>query len=142
MLIEVKVKVTRLINNKKRKSLETCLIEKEFFAEAEYAITDLLNNQINEGNVKAFDILSLRLSPIKEVATQYEGTSSFIATLKDIFHDNEGNEKTIKYKVLLWANDLSSATSHVRELQREGYDMLIEGLKEVNYTYLNNEEQQ
>lgn len=142
MLIEIKVKVTRLINNKKRKSLETYLIEKEFFAEAEYAITDFLNNQINEGNVKTFDILSLRLTPIKEVATQYGGTSSFIATLKDIFHDNEGNEKAIKYKVLLWANDLSSATSRVRELQREGYDMLIEGLKEVNYTYLNNEEQQ
>lgn len=142
MLIEIKAKVTRLINNKKRKFLETYLIEKEFFAEAEYAVTDLLSSQINEGSIKAFDILSLHLSPIKEVATQYEGSASFMATLKDISHDAEGNEKTIKYKVLLWANDLSSATSRIRELQREGYGMLIEGLKEVNYTYLNNEEQQ
>lgn len=47
----------------------------------------------------------------------------------------------MRYKVLLWANDLTSATHNARELQRQGYDMQIEGLKEVDYTYIKGDEQ-
>lgn len=137
MLIEVKVKVSRIIDAKKRKKLETYVLQKDFFSEAEYAVTALLNGQHDEGTVDSFEIQSLKLSPIKEIADQYEGQYSYIATLKDIFHDDEGNEKYTRYKVLLWADDLTSATHNVRELQREGYDMQIEGLKEVDYKYFN-----
>ena len=72
----------------------------------------------------------------KELGDQYEGQYSFLATLKDIYHDDNGNEKYMRYKVLLWANNLTSATHNARELQRQGYDMQIEGLKEVDYTYI------
>lgn len=141
MLIEVKVKVVRVIDNKKKKCSETYITDKDFFTEAEYAVTSKLNDEMSDGTVDSFEIQSLRLSPIKEIAEQYEGEYSYIATLKDTFHDDNGNEKQLRYKVLLWANDLTSATAHTRELQHEGYDMLVEGLKEVNYTYLTNEEQ-
>lgn len=130
MLIEVKVKVTRLIGDKKRKRLETYILNKEFFSEAEYAVTAYL------ADVEEHEIQSLRLSPIKEIANQYEGQYSYVATLKDIFHDDEGNEKYLRYKVLLWADDLTSATHNVRQLQREGYDMQVESIKEVDYTFL------
>lgn len=133
MLIEVKVKVTRIIDTKKRKRIETYIINKEFFSEAEYAVTVLLQG---DNTVDNFEIQSLKLSPIKEIADQYEGQYSYIATLKDIYHDDEGNEKSMRYKVLLWADNLTSATSRIRELQRQGYDMMIEGLKEVDYEYL------
>lgn len=140
MLIEVKVKVTRIIDTKKRKKLETYVLDKAFFSEAEYAVTELLNGQHTQGTIEEFEIQSLKLSTIKEIASQYQGQYSFLATLKDIYHDDEGNEKSIKYKVLLWADDLSQATSNVRNLQRQGYDMLVEGLKQVDYEYLNSEE--
>ena len=136
MLIEVKVKVTRIIDTKKRKKLETYILNKSFFSEAEYKVTEILNTQHNEGIVDSFEIQSLKLSTIKEIADQYEGQYSFLATLKDIYHDDNGNEKSMRYKVLLWANDLTSATHNARELQRQGYDMQIEGLKEVDYTYI------
>ena len=136
MLIEVKVKVTRIIDTKKRKKLETYILNKDFFSEAEYKVTEILNTQHDEGEVDSFEIQSLKLSTIKEIADQYEGQYSFLATLKDIYHDDNGNEKSIRYKVLLWANDLTSATHNARELQRQGYDMQIEGLKEVDYTYI------
>ena len=136
MLIEVKVKVTRIIDTKKRKKLETYILNKDFFSEAEYKVTEILNTQHNEGTVDSFEIQSLKLSAIKEIADQYEGQYSFLATLKDIYHDDNGNEKSIRYKVLLWANNLTSATHNARELQRQGYDMQIEGLKEVDYTYI------
>ena len=139
MLIEVRVKVTRIIDAKKRKKLETYILNKSFFSEAEYKVTEILNTQHNEGTVDSFEIQSLKLSTIKEIADQYEGQYSFLATLKDIYHDDNGNEKSIRYKVLLWANDLTSATHNARELQRQGYDMQIEGLKEVDYTYVQDE---
>ena len=136
MLIEVRVKVTRIIDAKKRKKLETYILNKSFFSEAEYKVTEILNTQHNEGTVDSFEIQSLKLSTIKEIADQYEGQYSFLATLKDIYHDDNGNEKSMRYKVLLWADDLTSATHNARELQRQGYDMQIEVLKEVDYTYI------
>lgn len=139
MLIEVKVKVTRIIDTKKRKKLETYIFNKDFFSEAEYKVTEILNTQHDEGEVDSFEIQSLKLSTIKEIADQYEGQYSFLATLKGIYHDDNGDEKSMRYKVLLWANDLTSATHNARELQRQGYDMQIEGLKEVNYTYIQDE---
>lgn len=139
MLIEVRVKVTRIIDVKKRKKLETYILNKDFFSEAEYKVTEILNTQHNEGTVDSFEIQSLKLSTIKEIADQYEGQYSFLATLKDIYHDDNGNEKSMRYKVLLWADDLTSATHNARELQRQGYDMQIEGLKEVDYTYIQDE---
>ena len=139
MLIEVRVKVTRIIDAKKRKKLETYILNKDFFSEAEYKVTEILNTQHDERTVDSFEIQSLKLSTIKEIADQYEGQYSFLATLKDIYHDDNGNEKSMRYKVLLWANDLTSATHNARELQRQGYDMQIEGLKEVDYTYVQDE---
>lgn len=141
MLIEVKVKITRIIDAKKRKKFETYILNKDFFSEAEYKVTEILNTQHDEGTVDSFEIQSLKLSTIKEIADQYDGQYSFLATLKDIYHDDNGNEKSMRYKVLLWANDLTSATHNARELQRQGYDMQIEGLKEVDYTYIKEDEQ-
>lgn len=136
MLIEVKVKVTENINDKKRKRLEVYVLEKDFFSEAEYAVTEQLNQQQSEGTVEEFEIQALKISTLKEICTQFQGDYAYIATLKDCFHDDEGNEKYLRYKVLLWADDLGQATTHARSLQRQGYDMQVEGLKEVDYTYL------
>ena len=136
MLIEVKVKVARIIDGKTRKRTENFVVDKEFFAEAEYAVTENLNNEISQGIVDSFEIQSLKISQIKEVAPQFDGDDTFIATLKDIWLADDGTEKSLKYKVLLWADDLTQANSHIQQLAREGYDMQIEGIKQVDYEYL------
>ena len=138
MLIEVKVKVARVIDGKTRKRTENYIIDKEFFAEAEYAVATTLNEEINQGTIEDFEIQSLKISQIKEVASQFNGDDTFIATLKDIWLADDGTEKSLKYKVLLWADDLTQANSHIQQLAREGYDMQIEGIKQVDYEYLNN----
>ena len=138
MLIEVKTKVAWKIDNKIKKKLETYIIDKEIFAEAEYAVMKLLNDAINDSTVESFEITSLRLSVVKEIITQYDGESSFIATLRDTMLQDDGSEKQIKYKVLLWANNISEAITHTREIAQQGYDMQIDSLKEVNYTYVEN----
>lgn len=136
MLIEVKVKVARIIDDKTRKRTETFLIEKEVFAEAEYAVTSGLMQEQELGTVEDFEIQCLKLSPIREVCTEYPGEFSYMATLRDVFVTDDGTEKELKYKVLLWANSLSEAMARTNVFARQGYNMNVDGLKEVNYEYL------
>ena len=146
MLIEVKVKVARIIDSKVRKRTETYLMDKELFSEAEYEVMSSLSQEVEAGTVDSFEIQSLRISPIKEVCDQWlqdytlSGYPAFIATLKDIFHADDGTEKVLKYKVLLWAQNHSQALQRVQELAHQGYDMQIEGIKQVDYEYLSQEE--
>ena len=141
MLIEVKVKVARIIDGKTRKRTENFVVDREFFSEAEYAVTSNLTNEQSQGLIDEFEIQSLKISQFKEIAPQFNGNDTFVATLKDIWLDNDGNEKTLKYKVLLWADDLTQANSNTLRLAREGYDMQIEGIKQVDYEYLVNQEE-
>ena len=137
MLIEVKAKVAWIIDGKVKRKQETFILDKEVFAEAEYAVMSLLEGYRREGTVDIFEIQGLKLSIVKEVITQYQGECTFIASLRDVFLQDDGSEKVLRYKVLLWADNISDAMAHTRELASQGYDMQIDGLKEVNYTYLN-----
>jgi hypothetical protein len=135
MLIEIKVKVARVIDGKTRKRTETYVMDREFFSQAEYAVTELLNE---DTTVENFQIQNLRVSQIKEIDDQSINNSitSFIATLIDIFLQDDGTEKKLKYKVLLWADNLTAANRRANELSHQGYDMQIEGIKQVDYEYL------
>ena len=89
MLVEVKAKVARIIDGKIRKRVETFLVpDCDVFSSAEYIVLNALVNEQEEGTVDSSEILSLRQSPIKEVCDQFQGESAFIATLKDIFHED------------------------------------------------------
>ena len=124
MLIEVKARVKRTIGGKTKSRLETFLKDTcSLFVQT-------------QGLVEDFEILSIRQSPIKEICLQYNGGNAYIASLTDVFHDSKGNEKTLRYKVLLWADNLSQANQRVADLAAQGYDMHIEGIKEVNWEYL------
>ena len=133
MLVEVKVRVNKRVGDKLRKTMQTFLLDSEFFANAEYKVTEILSK---EGGVEQFEIQSIKLSPIKEIATQFLGECMFKATLKDIWTDDKGNEKYLRYQVILWSKDLLDATSNTQKLVKQGYDMQIESLKEVDYVYV------
>lgn len=130
MLIEIKVKTTSKEGHRTKKKLETYLIEEEFFANAEYEITKELQG------MESFEIQSMKISSIKEIDTQSAGQFSFIATLRDTWTADDGTEKHLKYNILLWANDLTEANHRVKQLAKQGYDMLIEGIKQADYEYL------
>jgi hypothetical protein len=147
MLIEVKVKVARIIDGKTRKRTETYLKEGcELFVEAEQAVMRKLTDEQVGGLIDEFEIQSLKISPIKEVCDQWiddytlSGYPPFLATLKETYHLDDGSEKTLKYKVLLWANSHSQALQRVQELARQGYDMQIEGIKQTDFEYLTGQE--
>ena len=140
MLVEVKAKVARIIDGKTRKRTETFIVEDcDLFSNAEYRVMSSLIHEQEEGTVSSSEIISLRISPIKEVCQEFQGNSTFIATLKDIFHADDGTEKPLRYKVLIWADTLSQAHHNTQTLAQQGYDMHIEGIKEVEYEYLNSQ---
>lgn len=136
MLVEIKVKTARLIDAKTRKVSETYLVETDFFSKAEYAVTEYLAKEQKLGLISDFEIQSLKISSVKEIAEQYEGEYSFLATLMDVWTEDDGTEKHLKYKMLLWADDLTQANQRVQALSKQGYDMMIEGIKQVNYQFL------
>lgn len=138
MLIEVKAKVAWIIDGKVKKKQETYILDREVFAEAEYAVMNFLSILQRESQVESFEITGLKLSVVKEIIFNYTGDYSFIATLRDTVLQDDGSEKQMKYKVLLWADNIAEAMTHTREIAQQGYDMQIDGLKEVNYTYLDN----
>lgn len=143
MLIEVKVKVSRIVNEKTRWATETYLVDRELFSQAEFTVTQALEEEMSSNLIEDYTIQSLRMSSIKEIADQFEGEHSFIATLNDIFViTDSGLEKKLRYKVLLWANSLTEANTNAQQLARQGYDMHIEGIKEVDYIYLSEDEQE
>lgn len=141
MLIEVKVKVARIIDGKTRKKSETYVIDEEFFANAEYTVNAMLAEEHQAGEVEDYEVISLKQSAIKEIDEQSFNIAlpSFMATLRDLFHDDEGNEKQLKYKVLLWAENLTAANTRANLLSHQGYDMFVEGIKQVDYIYINGE---
>ena len=136
MLVEVKAKVARIIDGKTRKKTETFIMETEVFSTAEYRVMTLLSQEQSNNLVEDFEIQSLRISPIREVCTQYQGNSTFIVSLRDTFTTDDGTEKPLRYKILLWANTLAEAHQYSQEIAAQGYDMHIEGIKEVEYEYL------
>ena len=101
MLIEVKAKVSWIIDSKIKRKQETYILDKDVFAEAEYAVMNILNTHQTEETVDSFEITGLKQSVVKEIITDYTGDYSFIATLRDTVHQDDGSEKQIKYKVLL-----------------------------------------
>lgn len=138
MLIEVKVKVSRIEELKTKKLTETYILDREFFSQAEYTVTEKLNEEMESHLIDDFYIVSLRQSSIKEIDEQSldDTKPSFTVTLKDIFLADDGTEKKLKYKVLIWGNDLTEANRRALELSHQGYDMLIEGIKQVDYIYI------
>lgn len=139
MLIEVRVKVARVIDGKTRKRTETYVVDGcELYSNAEYRVMSALVQEQEDGTVENFEIQSLKLSQIKEIDDQTIDNTlpSFVATLIDIFLQDDGTEKKMKYKVLLWADNLTAANRRANELSHQGYDMQIEGIKQVDYEYL------
>lgn len=137
MLVEVKAKVKHIIDGKTKGKTETYLKDNcDLFVEAEQIVMQFLTREIEDGTVESFEIQSLKISPIKEVYTDSDGEETFIVTFKDTFTDDKGNEKPIKYTMLIWADSLSQANKKIQEIVRQGYDMKVEGIKQVEYYYI------
>lgn len=85
---------------------------------------------------KELDVESIRRSKIKEIANSRESEGDFLwmAEMMDVFHDDEGNEKTLKYKILFFSKTYDSANSFISEYSKQGYDMSLVSLKLTKFS--------
>lgn len=78
-----------------------------------------------------FDVVAVKRSKIMEVANSSKSDDDLIwcAELQDVFHDDEGNEKYTKYKILLFAKTFDGAKAFISEYAKQGYDLSLVSLK-------------
>lgn len=127
MLYEVQISYTSLDDKVVK---EQYLIEaQEFFANAEHEMYKRFNANDN------LDVTKIKRSNIKEVANQRNQPTDkvWIAELQDMFVDDEGVEKHVKYKIAFFSETYESANDFIIEYSKQGYQMSLISLTLSNF---------
>lgn len=97
------------------------------FTEAEARITD------EYGALANFDVYAIKRSRIKEIANARtsENEKIFLAEVADVYLEEDGSEKDIKYIIALFALTIEAAHDFIREYMKQGYSMELRSLKET-----------
>ena len=99
------------------------------FAEAEQKGMEAYSADNTDG-----DVVAVKRSNVKEIVNENEDKQHYFkATIVDIFTDDNGNEKELKYYVLIRADKLTEATSKANDYLRQGLsDMRLDGIVKTN----------
>ena len=111
---------------------ESYLIEKvDTFSQAEIALTTYANAL----NIQDVDVVSLKRSKIKEIANHGSKlkTPMFVATLTDVFTDDNGNEKETNYDIAFFAQNIQEAHNFIIYYTEQGYCMEMRSLKQAKF---------
>lgn len=135
MIYEVQITYVTVDNKGNDKNVKNNLVVQNAisFADAEEA-----GYEYGQGlNLNEVDVVGVKRSKIKEILNTCQNNEDLIwqAELMDVFHDDEGNEKEIKYKTILFAQSFDSAKAFISEYMRQGYDnMSLVSLKLTKFT--------
>ena len=134
MIYEVQITYVTVDNKGNDKNVKNNLVVQNAvsFADAEEA-----GYEYGQGlNLNEVDVVGVKRSKIKEILNtcQHDDDLIWQAELMDVFHDDEGNEKEIKYKTILFAQSFDSAKAFISEYMRQGYDMSLVSLKLTKFT--------
>lgn len=88
------------------------------------------------GDLTGFEVVDIKRSKLKEVANKRENDKQhiFIATLVDVFSDDEGNEKEMKYDVAFHSETMDTAYSFIKKYASQGYNMSIDKIKKSGFS--------
>lgn len=86
----------------------------EFFAEAEVKMLEYYNNENS--------VTAIKQSKVREFVNKRKDDDEhiYIATIEDIFIDEDGEEKRTKYEIGLFAKNVNEATRLTNEYLRQG----------------------
>lgn len=134
MIYEVQITYVTVDNKGNDKNVKNNLVVQNAisFADAEEA-----GYEYGQGlNLNEVDVVGVKRSKVKEILNTCQHNDDLIwqAELMDVFHDDEGNEKEIKYKTILFAQSFDSAKAFISEYMRQGYDMSLVSLKLTKFT--------
>lgn len=86
--------------------------------------------------VEGDEIVFVKQCAIMEFANERRSENEliFVAIVGSVFVDDMGNEKSMKYKIACFANNIEEATQIVRDLLKQGYgDINLISVKQSNY---------
>lgn len=134
MIYEVQITYVTVDNKGNDKNIKNNLVVQNAisFADAEEA-----GYEYGQGlNLNEVDVVGVKRSKVKEILNtcQHDDDLIWQAELMDVFHDDEGNEKEIKYKTILFTQSFDSAKAFISEYMRQGYDMSLVSLKLTKFT--------
>ncbi len=126
MYYEMTTKVTRVKDDgTEREVAERYITDCETFGEAEEKAAETYSSDNTDG-----DVIAVKRSNVREIVNEDEEKEHYFkATIVDVFVDDNGKEKELKYYVLIRANDLGEATDKANEYMRQGLqDMRLDGI--------------
>ena len=132
MLYETKAKVHRQAPTGEDKEVrEHFIMNAESFAEAELRTLTEYSNVGEDADVFAV----FRSNVYEIVNDKEEDKPYFLATVTDtVIEENSGNEKEMKYQMLVCAEDVTEATAKMSDVLAQGYDMRLDMLKRTKMT--------
>lgn len=126
MYYEMTTKVTRVKDDGAEKEVsERYITDCLTFEEAERKGMETYSADNTDG-----DVIAIKRSNVREIVNEDEEKEHYFkATIVDVFVDDNGKEKELKYYVLIRANDLGEATDKANEYMRQGLqDMRLDGI--------------
>jgi hypothetical protein len=80
------------------------------------------------------EVIAIKRSKVKEIANSRgsEQDKVWLAEVEDVFLGDEGEEKSIKYKILLYAKNFDSAMKVMDQFLAQGYSMTLVTIKRTN----------
>lgn len=126
MLYELKLKTKKLADNGEEKEVvERYITDVEFFAEAEAKGMEQYNGEC--------DVFAITQSKIIEIVNKKEDDKPFFkATIIKEYTDDAGNEKEMKYPVLVCAKDITEANKLMQDYMRQGLeDMRLDAIQKT-----------
>ena len=127
------IQISYVTVNKKgndRNTKENLILEHaESFADAEQIGYDY------GSGYTGLDVVAIKRSKIKEIANERTSDDEkiFLATLVDVFHNDDGSEKEMKYTIAFFSKNMSTANVYINEYAKQGYNMSITKIVESKY---------
>lgn len=130
MIWEFTLSYHSIDNGKEKVKKEKFVFDKcESFGEVEQKAIDLFDH------LSEMEVIAIKQSKVKEIVNykKYQDEKIFDATLRDVFVDEDGNEKYINYHILLCAKTFDNAKDLVSQYLKQGYDLTLVTLKETSF---------
>lgn len=113
-----------------RSKIENLILEHaESFADAEQIGYDY------GSGYTGLDVVAIKRSKIKEIANERTSDDEkiFLATLVDVFHNDDGSEKEMKYTIAFFSKNMATANVYINEYAKQGYCMSITKIVESKF---------
>lgn len=117
---------------------EECSCKENYIIENKLTFTQVEERLYEEFEslYKDFDVTAIKRSKLREIVNVRHDVNEkiFFATIADIFVEDNGDEKEMKYIVALFANDMQDAHIKVKDYMAQGLnDMTLKQLKETKF---------